>query len=887
MELKSYQKEVLQDLSSFLDIIHEGEPLNKAFASYWLDRGVDVYSLEGNHFLHSYDNSVKGVPNITVKVPTAGGKTFIACNALKPLFKYYPTGKPKVVAWFVPSDTILKQTLKNLRNPEHPYRQRLDSIFGGKVCVVDKEDALMGHGISPVSVMEQVTIFVLSVQSFATNNKDGRRSYRENENLAEYSRYYDSLTSKIEGADETSLIQVLSYLNPVVVVDESHNFEANLRVEVLRAINPQCILNLTATPRQSSNIISFVDAIKLKRANMVKLPVVVYNHKTTNDVLVSAVQLQRSLEARAIAEEQRTGKYIRPIVLCQAQPRIGDENVTYDKVKRDLIEIGIPEDQIKIKTGEKDEIKNMNLLSRDCPVRYIITVDALKEGWDCPFAYVLASLANRTSRVSVEQILGRILRLPYTTKHTDDLLNLSYVFTSSADFSDTLNRIISSLNNAGFSRKDYRVNEKEEWGMSPSATVNGFVHTTLFDNQDNVLRDSPLENSECNSEYDIDVEKVKEGLNSEKAEDFAAKLEDFAQKESESYNKQIEASEDDVFSSKGLPSEMQDMVKRNVIKDIFIQDALSISLPRFKRKINVSSLFEGEGSLVPLDKKMLLERIDLSKQDHTVDFVPTEADAIKLDLEKVGNDDYEVQKSKISAKQLTYIQEQFQSLPDESKRNSIALNIARLIRLDEIPEHHIVEYVKKAIEGLDNEKVSDMFLNEPVYAKIFRNKLNDILTTYQKKMFCDWLDTDQIVCEADYRFPETMPVSSKILGVKKGLYLDEGDMNGFEERVINEIANLENVEYWHRNAERGLGFGINGFINHYPDFIVKLKSGKILLIETKGDDRDNSDSKNKIELGQMWAKAAGGLYRYYMVFDTKQVDGALTLAQLIERVSQL
>ena len=130
MELKSYQKEVLQDLSSFLDIINEGTPLNKAFASYWLDRGVDVYSLEGNHYLHSYDNSVKGVPNITIKVPTAGGKTFIACNALKPLFKHYPTGKPKVVAWFVPSDTILKQTLKNLKNPEHPYRQRLDSICG-------------------------------------------------------------------------------------------------------------------------------------------------------------------------------------------------------------------------------------------------------------------------------------------------------------------------------------------------------------------------------------------------------------------------------------------------------------------------------------------------------------------------------------------------------------------------------------------------------------------------------------------------------------------------------------------------------------------------------------------------------------------------------------
>ena len=83
-----------------------------------------------------------------------------------------------------------------------------------------------------------------------------------------------------------------------------------------------------------------------------------------------------------------------------------------------------------------------DLLSPNCPIRYIITVNALKEGWDCPFAYILASLANKTSQVDVEQILGRILRLPHTTQHSQHALNLSYVLTSSNDFDETVKQIV-------------------------------------------------------------------------------------------------------------------------------------------------------------------------------------------------------------------------------------------------------------------------------------------------------------------------------------------------------------------------------------------------------------------------------------------------------------
>lgn len=879
MELKTYQKEVINDLKGFIEYLDKYNRLDIAYKTFWEDRGVALSSSD-NDYLHAYDNSVKGVPRVTIKVPTAGGKTFIACNALRTIFDGLPAEKPKVVAWFVPSDTILKQTFRNLNDPNHPYRQKIDSHFGNAVCVVDKESALFGQGIRPTEIKEQLTIFVLSVQSFAANNKDGRRVFRENENLADHVNTYQYKNKIIDKADETSLIQVIAQLNPIVIIDESHNFEADLRVDMLNLINPCFILDLTATPRKKSNIISFVDAIKLKFANMVKLPVIVYNHKTTNDVIVSAIQLQRSLEQKALLQEQEGGKYIRPIVLFQAQPKTDNDNITFDKIKQQIIEIGIPEEQIKIKTANKDEIKNIDLMSRDCEVRFIITVNALKEGWDCPFAYILASLANKSSRVDVEQILGRILRLPYTTKHAQELLNLSYVFTCSANFRDTLENIIASLNRAGFSKKDYRLADEEQ--LNENAQLLEKTLGNLFDHNYDEELDEQL--SLIHEDPAIYVPLVKNMISVPDVNNSVDTIEDIARTQSFDYQKQVEEAikEDD-----NIPNDVKDMVKYYSIKDIFQKDAEEICLPTFTRKVNSNSLFGQQDSFVHLTKSMLAEGINLDKEDHKIDFTRIDIEAVRVDLEQSGKDEFVPTHRNLNALQIANLKEYITSLPDEGQKRQLARSIARNIKFDEIPEPQIINYIEKVIQDFDAKQISDLVNYQLQTIKTVKNKINSLLENYRERKFKEWLDTGQIKCEPTYVFPPKITLKTISRGLSQGLYSEEGDMNDFEYRVINAVVNLGNVLFWHRNSERGQGFCINGFINHYPDFIVKLKSGFIIVIETKGDDRDNSDSRKKISLGCTWANKAGEKYRYFMVFDKIQMEGALNVTELLNRLKEM
>lgn len=875
MELKQYQQEVINDLSEFIRLLEETAHVSVAFSRFWESKGISFHNIEDS-FLKPYDNSIKGVPRVTTKVPTAGGKTFIACNALKPIFDSYPPEKPKVVAWFVPSDTILKQTYKNLNNPNHPYRQKIDSLFGNTVRVLDKESLLFGQGFNPVEIKEQLSILVLSVQSFASNNKDGRRVYRENENLAEFPKTFTYPDKMIEGADETALIQVIAQLNPVIIIDESHNFEANLRVEMLNSLNPSFILDLTATPREKSNIISFVDALKLKADNMVKLPVIVYNHQSADEVITSAIQLQKTLEEKAKINQQNGGKYIRPIVLFQAEPKTNDDNVTFDKIKAQLIEIGIPENQIRIKTANKDELKNEDLMSRECEVRYIITVNALKEGWDCPFAYILATLANKSSSVDVEQILGRILRQPYTAKHKESLLNFSYVFTSSNEFLKTLDKIIVGLNKAGFSAKDYRATDNqiasETTNKQPERLEDLFAQPLQPFYPENV--------STRNNDPEIDVEKLKMLSASQQSRETIDEVIKLARETNTQYEKKIEELEKE---DNLIPVELMDKIKTYPVKENFKKEIKGIKLPAFHKRINTHSFFESEGKYLPLTKNLLLDGFDLSKQDHTINFILTSTEMYSIDLVESRKDEYVPEYRKVPPTLKEDFVQYFTSLSPEGKINQLAHTLARQVkRIDEIPEPQLIEYIKNTIKDLNSDKIAEIIQNDYYFSNLIKDKINALTNDYAEKQFRIQLDKGSVICLDSFEFPTRISPKSTHQGITKNLYVEEGEMNDFERKVIDKIANLYSVVFWHRNLERGKGFYINGFINHYPDFIVKMKNGNVIIIETKGDDRDNSDSMNKIRLGKLWASKAGEKYRYFMVFNNAKLDGANSIEELID-----
>jgi len=885
MQLKEYQQQTLRDLEQYIETLNKSNSLAVAYSQYWAERGVSVNGFT-NNYLHPYINSVNGVPRVTLKVPTAGGKTFIACNAIKRIMDKLQTDAPnKVVAWFVPSDTILKQTLEKLQDVSHPYRQTIDALFAHRVVVVDKEAALMGQGISPVQMHDNLTIFVLSAQSFIETirvKKDKGaeqlkpRAFRENGNFLEHTHHYTHPEQLIDGADPTALIQVIAQQNPLVIVDESHNFKADLRVELLNNLSPRFILELTATPRDNSNIISFVDAMQLKRENMVKLPVIVENRNTPKDVLVNAIRMRNSLEQHAIEMEKQGGRYIRPIVLFQAQPKTDNDNITFDKIKSNLINFGIPENQIKIKTANKDELKGVDLMSRSCEVRYIITVNALKEGWDCPFAYILATLANKTSRVDVEQILGRILRQPYTVQHQNPLMNLSYVFTSSDDFRDTVESIILSLQKAGFSKKDFReanpIESQEKTKMPVS--IPG-----LFDEPKQKEEVEEIDNGIDLTEEESSA--IKEQLENPSQSDDIQHLQKQAEQINEEYNKQIEEQANggklDPLAAI-TPKEMYYPINEQY-KDV----AAGINLPIFYTK-TAASIFSDE-EWIPLEKSMLTKGFDLSTKDATIDFTIVRPQGVTIDVAQSGDDYVPIRRNNQQA--IDFIRQQYMDKSATVQKEILSGQIASRIKLDNVSEPSIKRYVEKAIAGLDADGVSSLFDNIYQTRDAIENKIEELLKEHQKQVFQQWLNIGRIILDNHYSFLDSIALTKgELVGIGKGLYAAEETVNDFEYDVISAIADNPNVLFWHRNREKK-EFFINGFINHYPDFIVSMRSGNIILVETKGDHLVNEDSKNKIWLGNKWADLAGKRYHYFMVFQTKEVEGAITVKQLLQYLNEL
>ena len=878
MELKPYQQQVINDLSLFLEQIQETKNVNDSFYNFWAKHPrTPLFPFSGTA-IEPYKNNVPRVPHICVKVPTAGGKTFIACNAIKTIFDAFDYDRHKAVVWLVPSITILKKKKKNLKDPTHPYRQKINSHFGNKVEVFDKSALLQGSGFNATSVQEQLNIFVLSFDSIRTANKEGRKVYEQNGSL-------QSFESLLGTDEEISLMKVMHYLNPLVIVDESHNAETDLSVDMLKAFNPCFILDLTATPRKNSNIISFIDALELKRENMVKLPVIVYNHQDKTEVINSSLQLQKRLELQALEEEKQGGKYIRPIVLFQAQPKNGkdfsnteEEKSNVQHLKEKLIELKIPENQIKIKTANINEIKGLDLLSRDCEVRYIITINALKEGWDCPFAYILASLADKNSAVDVEQILGRVLRQPYVMKHNFPLLNLSYVLTASTKFMDTLQNIVKGLNRAGFSDKDYKLADSITVGGG-TKTENPLEQLTIFNN---ITSTESTNEVSDDITFDIDLSRISAPTDILMPTSTVIEIENTAIQQNEVFEKtvaQLDATETFV-----LPTEIQQLVKTYSMKEVFSKQAESVSLPQFYLKAPGNDLFGVNENEFPLEKENLLEGFALSKADTNIAFDSIASELYKVDLDETKKEHtptFVRLDGSVKASVMTYIL-------DPTKKGTRVKNFTRRImdiigNMYPIPDKEIERYVNRILEDFSDEQFADLADKEYSYTDKIKQKIKSLSDIFSEKKFKEFLDTDKVFIKQAFTLPKSISPAFVAKDITKSLYEKEGSMNGFEERVINEIGNMSNIAFWTRNIEKR-GFRINGFVNHYPDFIIHTKSGKTILLETKGD---HLDAEQKIRLGGLWANKAGNSYRYFMVYEKRNVADAYNLEEFLNIIREI
>ena len=884
MELKSYQKKVLNDLSIYLDDVSETKNLRKAWEKFWNDKDIAV----GWGGIPPYQYTIPRVPHVCIKVPTGGGKTFIACSAVKNIFDRLPSDKPKVVVWLVPSDSILSQTTQTLSNPDHPYRQRLDRDFADRVGVYSKDQLLTGQNFSPDTVRELLSVCIFSYASLRIDSrkKDVRKVYQENGNLLRFAEVFADKDLLLADTPDTALIQVLRRLEPVVIVDESHNAGSELSIEMLKRLNPSFVLELTATPRKTSNILCYVDARELKKENMVKLPVIVYNRASRQSVITDAIRLRGKLEQQADLSHKAGGAYIRPIVLFQAQPKINEDSATFEKLRSMLIETGIPEEQIAVKTSAMNDLAGIDLLSENCPIRYIITVNALKEGWDCPFAYILASLANKSSQIDVEQILGRILRQPYAREHPAALLNASFVLTCSNAFQNVLDSIVKALNQSGFSKKDYllpevksapeseTVSDYPESFAIPSAKIEEESAQFEFDDI-NPAQIKTVVETETTQPMETQPDNEKTANPVSERDELSAMI-SAAEEQAISYTESAnESIKDDMFEG-----ELSEMVKSYKIQRKFRDEVKDLLIPQFI----ISKPFDMFGGEILLEPEQLSEDFSLSGQDAQVSFEIDQSPIYQIDLDEDGEE--AIPKfSRADQAVSNYIRSQLEGKAPQERIHQCARFIADQVnKNDRWAAPEVTDYVERVIAGMKEDDLAAMETSIPFYAEKIRGKIESLEDTYRANTFRLWLESGKIKVKESYALPSVITPADVIDSIPKSLYeAEKNDFNSFEREVVMKISDLDNIRWWHRNIDRK-GFRLNGPVNnHYPDFLVMTNSGKLVLVETKGDHLINDDSRAKVILGRNWQSKAGENFRYFMVFrdEKPEWEGAFNLDEFL------
>jgi len=444
MELKKYQRKTLNELLGYIAEMKKYDAGKAAGLAFMIQTGKQY------NWLPEIGNS----PFICIKVPTAGGKTLIAVYAVGLILKEFLSEKNDrgLVMWFVPSDAIKVQTINNLRNKNHPYREVLDKRFNNAVKLFDLSEA---KSIKKNDLIDNICIIISTLSAFRRTDKEWLKVYQDNGNLMEHfeglnSDDFSFLDKDKSGEIKYSLSNVIKLHNPLIIADEGHRVQTPLSYEMLKDINPSFVLEFTATPKGQSNVLVNILARELKEEKMIKMPIFLANKMPWQETIYEGIEKRNNLEK---ITKKNKEIYIRPIMLIQTEQEKENRNRVYvERIRQFLInDAKIPSQEIAIQTSKTKDLPDLDtLLSKKCPIRYIITVNALREGWDCPFAYILVSVSNLGARIAVEQTIGRIMRLPYAKEQNNTALNFAYIFASTRNFSQTSEMVIKGLQENGY-----------------------------------------------------------------------------------------------------------------------------------------------------------------------------------------------------------------------------------------------------------------------------------------------------------------------------------------------------------------------------------------------------------------------------------------------------
>lgn len=856
-DLKDYQTNLLEAFGNFLARSRELKSPAAAFiesTQKHFGYALPYHPLPG----------ANEVPYVCLRVPTGGGKTRIAGQAIRCVNESFLATEHSLVLWLVPSDPIREQTLYALKTKGELLHQDMRDLFGA-VQVLDINEAL--H-IQPATLNTGNTIIVATMQSFKRDTADGLRVFRQNGALMPH---FTNASATQRG--ECSLLDVIRLRRPFVVVDEAHNQGTPLAVDTLVRLAPSCILELTATPdraSQPSNVLRSVSAATLQAEDMLKLPLELAIHAEWRVTMTEAIARLRQLERDSQAEKIITGEVINPVVmLIQAERKAADkETFTPERVRKHLIDdFKIPAHHIAEATGALDQLTGKKLGDPDYP-QFIITVDKLREGWDCPYAYVLFSFRNTTSATAVEQVLGRILRMPHVTRKQTEALNRSYAYVVSTELAATVQGLRDGLVQSGFERLEtkelIRSKVAEKSGLDLfSASADLTIALPIFDNTV-VLPD---------------LEAIAALPNSlrEKVEIVA---------------------ETGTFTVKGGASAIQlkqiseTFKQANISKVVKEQlDAqAAISAAPIKREKTPSE--RGETGLVPLlgivqksffdvfDETPLLdadwELDDFDPKLTEAEFAP-DIEAMRRaslsisQLEKIECDVYE----KLDSQLALFERENGWQVTD------LIFWLDKNLYFPYSDSNKKAAWIQAAVCYLMDER--GFGLDELAYRKFrlrgaLERKLVAGLSLAKQQVF-DGLFSDELKFEVrdecavvfeQGRYGYDVPYTG-MFTLKRHFFPVVGNLksSGEEFECAEFIANqLDSVEWWVRNVERKTSsFWLQTASDKfYPDFIVRMKSGITIAVEYKGGHISESrDSVEKKLIGELWERRSNGRCKFAWV----------------------